>query len=77
MNFSQWLRMNHRDLPPPDKIQALISASGSAGVSEKELRSFAELPRELFDDLLRALVTSGQIRFANRNGEVVYYGIGV
>jgi hypothetical protein len=77
MNFSQWLKTNHRNLPPPDKIQALISAAGTEGVSERTLRSFADLPRELFDELLQAMVTSGQIRAVNRNGEVVCYGIRV
>ena len=35
------------------------------------------LPPKLFDPLLHALVTSGQIRAVNRNGDVVYFGIGL
>ena len=76
-SFFNWLKTNQRSLPPADKIQAFISDAGSAGVSDRRLRSMIDLPRELFDQLLGSLVTSGQIRAVNRNGEVVYYGIGL
>ena len=76
-SFSQWLKKNQRSLPPADKIQAFISDAGSAGVSDRRLRSMIDLPPKLFDPLLHALVTSGQIRAVNRNGDVVYYGIGL
>jgi hypothetical protein len=75
--FSQWLKKNQRSLSPADKIQAFISDAGPAGVSDRRLRSLIDLPRELFDQLLGSLVTSGQIRAVNRNGEVVYFGIGL
>jgi hypothetical protein len=48
-----------------------------AGVLDRRLRSMIDLPRELFNQLLDALATSGQIRAVNRNGEVVYLGIGL
>jgi hypothetical protein len=76
-SFSQWLKKNQRNLPPADKIQAFISDAGPAGVSDRHLRSMIDLPRELFNQLLGSLATSGQIRAVNRNGEVVYYGIGL
>ena len=76
-SFSQWLKKNQRNLSPADKIHALISDAGTEGVSERELRSFADLPRELFDELLQALATSGQIRAVSRNGERMYCGIGL
>ena len=75
--FSQWLKKNQRSLPPADKIQAFISDAGMAGVTERRLRSLIDLPPKLFDPLLRSLATSGQIRAVNRNGDVVYYGIGL
>jgi hypothetical protein len=74
--FSQWLKKNQRFLPPADKIQALISDAGTAGVSERRLRSMVGLPPKLFDQLLGTLVTGGHIRAVNRNGVVVYYGLG-
>jgi hypothetical protein len=76
-SFFQWLTKNQRSLPPADKIQAFISDAGTAGVSERRLRSLIDLPPKLFDPLLRALVTSGQIRAVNRSGDVVYFGIGL
>jgi hypothetical protein len=75
--FSHWLKKNQRNLPPADKIQAFIFDAGLAGVSDRRLRSMIDLPRELFDQLLRTLVTSGQIRAVNRNGDLMYYGIGL
>jgi hypothetical protein len=75
-SFSKWLKKHQRILPPADKIQALISDAGTAGISERRLRSMVDLPQKLFDQMLSALVTAGQIRAVNRNGEVVYYGIG-
>jgi len=75
-SFSQWLKKNHRNLPPADNIQAFISDAGSAGVTERRLRSLIDLPPKLFDPLLHALVSSGQVRAVNRNGDVVYYGSG-
>ena len=76
-SFSQWLKKNQRSLPPADKIQAFISDAGMAGVTDRRLRSLIDLPRELFDQLLGSLVASGQIRAVNRNGDLVYYGIGL
>ena len=76
-SFFQWLKKNQRSLSPADKIQAFISDAGMAGVSDRRLRSMIDLPRELFDQLLGSLVASGQIRAVNRNGEVVYFGIGL
>ena len=76
-SFSQWLKKNQRNLPPADKIQALIFDAGTAGVSDRRLRSMIDLPPKLVVPLLHALATSGQIRAVNRNGEVVYYGIGL
>ena len=76
-SFSQWLKKNQRSLPPADKIQAFIFDAGMAGVSDRRLRSLIDLPRELFDQLLVSLVASGQIRAVNRNGDLVYYGIGL
>ena len=75
--FSQWLKKNQRSLPPADKIQAFISDAGMEGVTDRRLRSMIDLPRELFDQLLGSLVTSGQIWAVNRNGDVVYFGIGL
>ena len=76
-SFSQWLKKNQRSLPPADKIQAFISDAGMAGVLDRRLRSLIDLPSKLFDPLLFALATSGQIRAVSRNGERVYYGIGL
>jgi hypothetical protein len=76
-SFSQWLKKNQRSLPPADKIQAFISDAGPAGVSDRCLRSMIDLPPKLFDPLLHALATSGQIRAVNRNGDLVYFGIGL
>ena len=76
-SFSQWLKKNQRSLSPTDKIQAFISDAGMAGVSDRRLRSMIDLPPKLAVPLLHALATSGQIRAINRNGAVVYYGIGL
>ncbi len=76
-SFSQWLKKNQCNLPPADKIQAFIGDAGKVGVTDRRLRSLIDLPPKLFVPLLNALATSGQIRAVGRNGEVVYYGIGL
>ena len=69
--------MLHEDFPleqvvVADRLGIVIARSGAAGVSLDGLRSSLRLPPETLRDLLRALVTAGQVTVLKVNGEMVY-----
>ena len=71
MTFESWLQ--NRQIPDADRISVLIQAARKNGIPEGELRGAVDLPRKLMDDLLAALVGSGQIRAVERGGKRWYF----
>jgi hypothetical protein len=70
MSFSHWL---FNRVPHADRLLLLIQQAGSAGIPEGQLRSQVELPKRLVDDLLAALVQTGQVAVVEREGRRVYF----
>jgi hypothetical protein len=71
MNFTTWL-LHKKDLvPPPDWLVLLIRAAGANGITEGELRSAVDSPKKLVDDLLRALISAGQVSVATAAMEAI------
>ena len=50
----------------------MIQAAGKNGIPEGELRASTNLARKLMDDLLAALVGSGQVAVVERGGKRWY-----
>ena len=73
MDFTNWLHKRLNGLPDADKLVQLIQAAGASGIPEGELRSAVDLPRQLVDNLLQALVGSRQVGVINRGGKRVYF----
>jgi hypothetical protein len=71
MDYRTWLKQREL-MPKPDRVCLLIQAAGSVGVEEGALRSQAGLPKDLMDELLRALVSAGMAHLRMVNGKRVY-----
>jgi len=71
MTFTHWLQQKHT--PDSDKIAMHIQSAGENGIPETQLRSGIELPKQLVDDLLQALVDARMVRVAERDGTRWYF----
>jgi hypothetical protein len=73
MTFHSWLHKRLSIMPDADKISELIRLAGPNGIEEGQLRSAVELPKELVDNLLAALVSAAQATVVLRDGKRVYF----
>ncbi len=71
MTFNAWLLK--KELPDSDRIAMLIQQAGRNGIPETQLRGSVDLPKELVDELLTALVQSRIVRVAERQGIRWYF----
>jgi hypothetical protein len=71
MHFAHWLHQRH--VLDPDKLTALIQQAGREGIPENELRGSVDLPKQLVDELLAALVSSRIVRVIERQGIRWYF----
>lgn len=69
MDFQSWLLKRQKILPQSDRLVLLIRQAGPAGIPEGQLRSQVDLPKQLVDDLLAALVSAGQVGVVVRDGK--------
>jgi hypothetical protein len=69
--FHDWLANRDGDVPAAERLATLVSQSG-AGVSRDYLARTLRLPPGILDDLLRALVTTGQVTMLKVGGRTVY-----
>lgn len=75
-SFPDWLRnRSEREAPAADRLATLIAQS-AGGVSRQRLAMALGLPAETLNDLLKALVTTGQVRIVKVGGEMVYRAAG-
>jgi hypothetical protein len=72
MTFTNWLQQRH--IPDSDRLAMIIQSAGRAGIPETHLRSQLELPKQMVDDLLTALVDARMVRVAERDGVRWYFG---
>jgi hypothetical protein len=69
--FHEWLGNRDRDASTAERLATLVAQSG-AGVSRDDLARTIRLPPRILDDLLRALVTTGQVVMLKVGGRTVY-----
>jgi hypothetical protein len=70
-SFHEWLGNRDRDAVAAERLATLVAQSG-AGVSRDDLARTLRLPPRILDDLLRALVTTGQVTMLKVGGELRY-----
>ncbi len=74
-SFHEWLGNRDGDVPAAERLATLVARSG-AGVSRDDLARTLRLPPRILDDLLRALVTTGQVTMLKTGGRTVYRAAG-
>jgi hypothetical protein len=72
MTFNAWLQQ--KNIPDSDRLAMQIQSAGANGIPETELRSKIELPKQLVDELLMALVDARIVRVIERDGVRWYFG---
>ncbi len=72
LSFHEWLKNRPDEAPDAERLALLIAQSGAAGISPDGLRKFVRLRPETLDDLLKALVTTGQVVVLKVDGQFVY-----
>ena len=70
--FHDWLESRSDEAPAADRLATLIAGAGATGVSRTALAKAVCLPPETLQDLLKALVATGQVMVLKVNGERVY-----
>ena len=71
ISFHDWLEHRVEEVPDSGNLVMIISQSG-AGISLDRLRSVVGIRPEVLDDLLRALMVSGQIVALKVGGQRIY-----
>jgi sulfur carrier protein ThiS len=71
VSFHDWL--NHeREIPDATQLAMTIAQSGAAGISREDLERVLQLSPETLDDVLRGLITAGQVVVVSVGGRIVY-----
>jgi hypothetical protein len=74
--FRAWLEHRFQEPSQAERLAIQIARAGAAGVSSEDLGKALGLPPESFRDILRALVTAGQVVVIRVNGRLVYRAAG-
>jgi len=69
-SFYEWLEHRVEEVPDATTIALVIARSG--GVSRDDLRRVVRVSPETLDELLRALVSAGQVKLLKVNGQIVF-----
>ena len=72
LSFAEWLEHRPEEVPDATTISLVIARSGAAGVSREGLERVARISSDALDELLRALITTGQVRMLKVNGQMVF-----
>jgi hypothetical protein len=72
ISFHVWLEHRLEEVPDAGNLALLIAQSGAAGVSLDRLRSVVRVSPDTLNELLRALVSAGQVAIAKVHGRLVY-----
>ena len=70
--FPEWLEHRVEEVPDATTLALVIAKSGAAGVSREGLEMVARISPDALDELLRALVSAGQVRMLKVNGQIVF-----
>jgi len=71
-SFAEWLKNRPEEVPDATTIALVIAKSGAAGVSRDGLEKVARISPDALDELLRALVSAGQVTLLKVNGQIVF-----
>ena len=72
ISFHDWLEHRSEEVPDATTIALVIAKSGAAGVSREKLEKVARISPDAVDELLRALVSAGQVVVVKVNGQRVF-----
>lgn len=74
LTYAEW-EQRRRGVPQTDRVLPLVTAAGATGMTWKQLASAVPLDRQLLDDLLSGLVSTGLLAIAWEGGFPVYRSI--
>ncbi|MGO9115280.1 MAG: hypothetical protein ACLP9L_39205 [Thermoguttaceae bacterium] len=69
-SFAEWLKNRLEEVPDATTLALVIARSG--GVSRDDLGRVVRISPETLDELLRALVSAGQVRMLKVDGQIVF-----
>jgi hypothetical protein len=72
LSFHEWLKNRPDEALDAGRLALLIAQSGAAGISPDDLRRLVRLRPETLDDLLKALVATGQVVVLKVDGQFVF-----
>jgi hypothetical protein len=72
ISFSEWLEQRAEDVPDIGNLALTIAKSGATGVTKDSLHRVIQISSETLEDLLGALVATGQVVALKVNGRLVY-----
>ena len=72
ISFPEWLEHRVEEVPDVTTIALAIARSGTAGASREGLEKVVRISPETLDELLRALVSAGQVVVVKLNGQRVF-----
>ena len=71
-SFHDWLRNRADEAPAAENLVTIIASAGVGGVSLERLRALVPLSPETLQDVLKALVATGQLTILKIGGQFVY-----
>jgi predicted ArsR family transcriptional regulator len=71
-SFHEWLRDRPDEALGATKLAMLVAQAGTAGVSRDDLTKALRLPPETVQEILGALVATGQVSVLRVGGELRY-----
>ncbi|MGO9107954.1 MAG: hypothetical protein ACLP9L_01865 [Thermoguttaceae bacterium] len=72
-SFHEWLEHRPEEVPDATTLALVIARSG--GVSRDDLHKVVRISPETLDELLRALVSAGQVVVVKVNGQRVFRAV--
>ncbi len=72
LSFAEWLKNRPEEVPDATTLALVIARSGVAGVSRDGLEKVVRISSDALDELLRALLSAGQVVVVQVNGQRVY-----
>ena len=73
LTFPEWLEHRVEEVPDAANLAMVIARSG--GISLDRLRRVVRISPKTLDDLLRALITAGQVMVLKVNGQMVFRAV--
>jgi hypothetical protein len=71
ISFHDWINQE-REVPNATQLAFAIARSGAAGISRDDLEKVLRLSPEMLEDILKGLITAGQVVVVSVGGRIVY-----